>query len=110
MIGLIVRFVVSALVLMAVSWLTPGFVVKGGFIGALIAAVVIAILGYIAESLLGEKVSPQRRGVVGFITAAVVIYLAQFIIPDMLSVSLIGALLSALIIGIVDAVVPTAVR
>ena len=110
LVGLIVRFIVSALVLMAVSWLTPGFVVKGGFVGALIAAVVIAVLGYIAESLLGEKISPQRRGAVGFVTAAVVIYLAQFIIPNMLSVSLLGALISALIIGIVDAVVPTVVR
>ncbi len=110
MLGLIVRFVVSALVLMAVSWLAPGFVVRGGFVGALIAAVVIAVLGYIAESLLGENISPQRRGVVGFITAAVVIYLAQFIIPNLLSVSIIGALISALIIGLIDAVVPTAVR
>ncbi|MBO8136733.1 MAG: phage holin family protein [Desulfotomaculum sp.] len=110
MIGLIVRFIVSALVLMAVSFISPGFVVRGGFTGALIAAVVIAVLGYIAESLLGENVSPQRRGVVGFVTAAVVIYLAQFIIPNLLSVSLLGALISAFIIGLIDAVVPTMVR
>ncbi len=110
MIGLIVRFVVSALVLLAVSWLSPGFVVSGGFTGALIAAVVIAVLGYIAESLLGDKVSPQRRGIVGFVTAAVVIYLAQFIIPNLLNVSILGALISAFIIGLIDAVVPTMVR
>ncbi|MEG6614850.1 phage holin family protein [Peptococcaceae bacterium 1198_IL3148] len=110
MVGLIVRFIVSALVLLAVSWLSPGFVVRGGFTGALIAAVVIAVLGYIVESLLGDKVSPQRRGIVGFITAAVVIYLSQFIIPNLLSVSLMGALISAFIIGIIDAVVPTVVR
>ncbi|WP_031513229.1 phage holin family protein [Desulfofalx alkaliphila] len=110
MIGLIVRFVVSALVLLAVSWLAPGFVVSGGFTGALIAAVVIAVLGYIAESLLGDKIDPQRRGVVGFVTAAVVIYLAQFIIPNLLSVSLVGALIAAFIIGLIDAVVPTVIR
>ncbi|MTI81495.1 MAG: phage holin family protein [Firmicutes bacterium] len=110
MVGLIVRFVVSALVLMAVSFISPGFVVEGGFTGALIAAVVIAVLGYIAESLLGERVSPQRRGVVGFVTAAVVIYLAQFIIPNLLSVSLLGAIISAFVIGIIDAIVPTVVR
>jgi len=108
--GMLVRFVVSALVLIVVSWLSPGFVVRGGFIGALIAAVVIALLGYIAEALLGEKVSPQSRGVVGFIVAAVVIYLAQFIIPGLLSVSLVGALISAFIIGLIDAVVPTVLR
>lgn len=110
MLGMVIRFVVAALVLLVVSWLSPGFVVHGGFVGALIAAVVIAVLGYIAESLLGDRISPQRRGLVGFITAAVVIYLAQFIIPNLLTVSLVGALISAFIIGLIDAFVPTVVR
>ncbi|MEL7566664.1 MAG: phage holin family protein [Dehalobacterium sp.] len=109
MIGLIVRFVVSALVLMVISWLLPGISVNG-FVGALIAAVVIAVLGYIAEKLMGKNISPYGRGIVGFISAAVVIYLAQFIIPNYLSVSLIGSLLAALVVGIVDAFVPTALR
>ncbi|MFA7467462.1 MAG: phage holin family protein [Desulfotomaculaceae bacterium] len=109
-IGLIIRFVVSALVLIVVSWLAPGFVVHGGIVGALIAAAVIAVLGYVAEALLGDRISPQNRGIVGFITAAVVIYLAQFIIPNMLSVSLIGALIAAFVIGLIDAVVPTVLR
>jgi len=108
--GLVIRFVVSALVLIVVSWLSPGFVVSGGFVGALIAAVVIAVLGYIAEALLGERISPRNRGLVGFITAAVVIYLAQFIIPTLLSVNLVGALISAFIIGLIDAFVPTVIR
>jgi Membrane protein of unknown function. len=108
--GLIIRFVISALVLIVVSWLSPGFVVKGGFIGALIAAAVIALLGYAAEALLGDRISPQSRGVVGFLAAAVVIYLAQFIIPGFLSVTLVGALISAFIIGLIDAVVPTVLR
>lgn len=109
-IGLIIRFVVSALVLIVVSWLAPGFVVRGGFTGALIAAAVIAVLGYVAEALLGDKISPQNRGIVGFITAAVVIYLAQFVIPNLLSVNLVGALISAFVIGLIDAVVPTVLR
>lgn len=109
MIGLIVRFIVSAIVLMVVSWLLPGISVNG-FIGALIAAVVIAVLGYAAEKLMGREISPYGRGAVGFISAAVVIYLAQFIVPSYLSVSLIGSLLAALVIGIVDAFVPTALR
>lgn len=109
MVGLIIRFLVSALVLMLVSWLLPGISVNG-FTGALLAAIVIAVLGYIAESLMGKKVSPYGRGIIGFISAAVVIYLAQYIIPNYLSVSLVGSLLAALVIGIVDAFVPTALR
>ena len=109
MIGTIVRFVVSALVLMLIGYLLPGITVSG-FIGALIAAAVIALLGYAVEAILGEKISTRSLGLVGFITAAVVIYLAQFIVPNYLSVSLLGALLAAFVIGIIDAFVPTELR
>jgi len=108
MIGMIIRFIVSALVLMLVSFLIPGFQVAG-FTGALIAAIVIAVLGFIVESLMGKKISPQSRGIVGFITAAVVIYLAQFLVPAM-RVTWWGALLASFVIGIIDAFVPTELR
>lgn len=106
----VIRFIISALVLIAVSWLSPGFSVRGGVVGALIAAAVIAILGYLAELLLGERISPRSRGVVGFVTAVVVIYLAQFIIPGVVSVNILGAIIAAFIIGLIDAVVPTMLR
>lgn len=109
MIGAVVRFIVSALVLMLVSFLIPGISVNG-FVGALIAALVIAGLGYVAEMIMGDKVSPKARGVVGFVVSAVVIYLAQFIIPGFLSVSLLGSLIAAFVIGIIDAFVPTELR
>jgi len=109
MLGLIVRFIVSALVLLVIAALIPGVSVAG-FWGALIAAVVIAVLGYAVEAILGDRISPRSRGLVGFITAAVVIYIAQFIIPSYFSVSLIGALIAAFIIGLVDAFVPTELR
>lgn len=105
---MIVRFIVSALVLMLMSFILPGFKIAG-FTGALIAAIVIAILGFIVESLFGNQISPQNRGVVGFITAAVVIYLAQFLVPAM-SVTWWGALLASIVIGIVDTFVPTELR
>lgn len=109
MIGAIVRFVVSAIVLLLIGMFLPGITVKG-FVGALIAAAVIAILGYLVELVLGEKVSPRSRGVVGFITAAVVIYLAQFIVPSYLNVSILGSILAAFVVGIVDAFIPTTIR
>ena len=109
-IGLIIRFVVSAIVLMLVGALLPGIKVTTGFVGALIAAIVIAVLGYLVETLLGDRISPRSRGVVGFVVSAVVIYLAQFIVPGLLSVSIIGALIAAFVIGIIDAFVPTAIR
>ncbi|HHW17801.1 MAG TPA: phage holin family protein [Firmicutes bacterium] len=106
--GVIVRFVVSAIVLLILGLVLPGFSVFG-FANALIAAVVIAALGWAVEAILGERVSPQSRGLVGFIVAAVVIYVAQFLVPGM-RVSILGALLASLVIGIIDAFVPTVIR
>jgi len=40
----------------------------------------------------------------------VVIYLAQFIVPAQISASILGALIAAFVIGLIDAVVPTMIR
>lgn len=109
MLGLIVRFIVSALVLMFTSFLVPGFRVAG-FWAALVAAVAIALVGYAVEALFGRRVSHQSRGIVGFVTGAVVIWIAGALMPNAMQVSLIGALLASLVIGIVDAFVPTELR
>ncbi|WP_408954879.1 phage holin family protein [Natroniella sp. ANB-PHB2] len=107
-VGAIVRLIVSAFVLLGIGFLLPGVEVIG-FTNALIAAVVIALIGYLLESVLGEDISPQGRGIIGFITAAVVIYATQYLVAGM-SVTVIGALLAALTIGIIDAFVPTQLR
>lgn len=110
MLGVIIRFIVSAIVLLLVSYIVPGLQVAG-FTGALIAAVVIAGIGWVVEMAFGRaKISRAGRGVVGFITSAVVIYLSQFIVPGSIRVSIIGALLASLVIGIVDTFVPTELR
>lgn len=106
--GAIVRFIVSALVLMLVGFILPGFK-SLTFVHALFAAIVIAALGWVVESLLGKTVSPYGRGVVGFIVSAVIIWAAQFVVPGM-AVSVIGALLAAFVIGIIDLFVPTTIR
>jgi putative membrane protein len=106
--GAIIRFIVSAIVLMILGRVLPGFSVFG-FTNALIAALVIAALGWAVEAILGQRVSPQSRGIIGFIVAAVVIYVAQFLTPGM-SVTPLGALLASLVVGIIDAFIPTVVR
>lgn len=104
--GTIVRFVIAALVLMVVGYIVPGFSV-GGFWSALFLAVVIAALGWIIEGLFGKRVTPFGRGIVGFLASAAVIWVAQFIVGDM-DVSILGALLAALVIGIIDLFIPVA--
>lgn len=102
--GHIVRFIVSALVLMFVGWVVPQFSV-GGFWSALFLALVIAVAGWIIESVFGKKVTPFGRGIVGFLVSALVIWLAQFIVGDV-EVTLLGAILAALVIGLIDLFIP----
>lgn len=104
----IVRFIVSALVLMLVGYIVPGFT-RMTFVNALIAAIAIAAIGYLIEMVAGRNISPYGHGIVGFIVSAVVIYAVQFFVPGM-SVSIIGAVLAAVVVGIIDMFVPTKLR
>jgi putative membrane protein len=102
--GHVVRFIVSAIVLMVVGYIVPQFSV-GGFWSALFLALVIAALGWIVEGIFGKRVSPFGRGIVGFLASAAVIWVAQFIVGGV-SVTWLGAILAALVIGIIDLFIP----
>lgn len=100
----IIRFIVSAIVLMIVSFIVPGFNVIG-FWSAFWAAVAIAVIGWIVEAFFGNRISPYGRGIVGFLTSAVIIYMTQFFVRGV-EVTILGALLASLVIGIIDLFVP----
>jgi len=104
--GHVVRFIVAALVLMLVGLIVPQFEV-GGFWSALMLALVIAVIGWIAEAVFGQRITPFGRGIVGFLVSAVVIWLAQFVVGGV-KVTWLGALLAALVIGIIDLFIPVA--
>jgi len=104
--GHIVRFIASALVLIVVGWLVPGFRV-GDFWSALLLALFIAVLGWIIEGIFGKRVTPFGRGIVGFLVSALVIWTAQFFIGDV-DVSWLGAILAALAVGLIDLFIPVA--
>jgi putative membrane protein len=104
--GHVVRFIVSAIVLMIVGWLVPRFSV-GGFWSALFLALVIAVLGWIIEGIFGKRITPFGRGIVGFLSSALVIWLAQFVVGGVRA-TIIGAILAALVIGIIDLFIPVA--
>jgi pilus assembly protein TadC len=69
----------------------------------------IAAIGFGLEAIFGRNISPYARGGVGFVVSAVIFYLLQFIIPG-LRVTVLGALIAAAIVGIIDMFVPTGVR
>lgn len=102
--GWVVRLILVAVVLAITSFFTPGFSINGVW-SFLFAAVIITALDYLAEAIMGVDASPMGKGVKGFVIAAVILYLTQFLVPSM-SVSIIGALLAAVVIGIIDAIFP----
>ena len=100
----IIRLIVGAIVLGVTAALIPGFVINSIWT-LLIAAAVLALLDYLAQRVLGVDATPFGRGISGFIVAAVIIYATKFIVPGY-SVTLIGAVLGALVYGLVDLIIP----
>jgi putative membrane protein len=102
--GMLVRFVVNAIVLMVISFFIPGFFIKSFWV-AILAAVVISFLDYGVQAIFKIDASPLGRGISGFILSAVIIYLTAVLIPGF-AVTFWGTIIGALLIGIVDLVLP----
>lgn len=100
----LIRLVVGAIVLAITAFLTPGFTITGIW-PLLFGALVLAILDYLASKLLGINATPFGRGITGFILAAVIIYVTQYFVPGF-TVTIFGALIGALVYGIVDLIIP----
>lgn len=101
------RMCVTAIILAVVSLLTPGFSITGLW-SYLIAAVIISLLDTLVEHVMKTDVSPFGRGLKGFLISAVILYAAQYFVPNM-TVTVWGAILGALVIGVLDAILPARV-
>jgi len=104
-VGFIIRFVVAAVVLLVTSWLVPGFSIRG-FWAALIAALIISGIDYLIGRLFNFDAAPLGRGLSGFLVSAAIIYFTQYFVGNM-AVSIWGALIGALVIGLIDMFLPT---
>ncbi|MBC7087831.1 phage holin family protein [Soehngenia saccharolytica] len=101
---LIVKIIVSAVVLGITAFFTPGFSTSG--IGTLIlAAIVIGVLNWVAVKVVGVNASPFGAGAIGFIVTALVLYLTRYFV-DGYNITILGAIIGALVLGIVDALLP----
>lgn len=101
------RMIIMAIILAIVSFLTPGFSIHGLW-SYLFAAVIISLLDFLVERFMNINATPFGNGLKGFVIAAIILYLAQFIVLNM-SVNIWGALIGALVIGILDAIFPNRV-
>ena len=95
---------ITSIVVAIAAYFTPGFTIDGLW-SLLLAAVVIGILDYLVQRFTGIDASPFGRGIAGFLVAAIILYVTKFIVPGF-NISLWGAIIGALVIGVVDAIMP----
>ena len=104
MIKLLIKVLVSGLAILLTSALSIGIQIDG-YTTAILAAVVIGILDWAINKFTGVDASPFGRGAVGFIVAALILFITGRIV-DGFNVTIIGALVGAIVLGIVDSFLP----
>lgn len=98
------RLITAAIVLAITAFFTPGFTINN--IWALAAAtIVLTIIDYLITRFTGLHASSFGKGFVGFVLAAVVLYVTQYFVAGY-SISWIAAIIGALVYGVVDYFLP----
>lgn len=98
------RLVTAAIVLAITAFFTPGFTINSIWSLA-IAAIVLTIIDYLIVKFTGLHATPFGKGFVGFVLAAVILYVTQYFVAGY-SISWIAAIIGALVYGIVDYFLP----
>ena len=94
------RLITAAIVLGITAFFTPGFQISN--IWALAAAaVVLTIIDYLLTRFTGLHASAFGKGFVGFVLAAVVLYITQYFVAGY-TISWLAAIVGALVTGVVD--------
>ena len=98
------RLITAAIVLAITAFFTPGFEISN--IWALAAAaVVLTVIDYLITKFTGLHASSFGKGFVGFVLAAVVLYVTQYFVAGY-TISWIAAIVGALVYGVVDYFLP----
>ena len=98
------RLITAAIVLAITAFFTPGFHINN--IWALAAAaVVLTVIDYLITKFTGLHASSFGKGFVGFVLAAVVLYVTQYFVAGY-TISWIAAIVGALVYGVVDYFLP----
>ena len=98
------RLIGAAVVLAITAFFTPGFSINNIWT-LIIAAVVLTVLDYLVTKFTGLHASPFGKGFVGFVLAAITLYVTQFFVAGY-TISWIAAIIGALIYGVVDYFLP----
>ena len=98
------RLITAGIVLAVTAFFTPGFQISN--IWALAAGtIVLTLMDYLITKFTGLHASAFGKGFVGFVLAAVVLYLTQYFVAGY-TISWIAAIVGALVYGVVDYFLP----
>ena len=98
------RFLVAAIILGITAFFTPGFSINNIWALA-IATLVLSVMDYLIVKFTGLHASAFGKGFIGFILAAVTLYLTQYFVAGY-SISFLAAIVGALVYGVVDYIMP----
>lgn len=101
---MLIRILVTAIVIAIAAYFTPGFTIDGVW-SLVLAAIVIGVLDHLVQKFTGVDATPFGRGIAGFLVAALILYVTKFIVAGF-NISVWGAIIGALVIGVVDAIIP----
>lgn len=98
------RLVTAAIVLAITAFFTPGFSISN-FWTLVAAAIVLTVLDYLITKFTGLHASAFGKGFVGFVLAAVILYVTQYFVSGY-TISWMAAIIGAIVYGIVDYFIP----
>lgn len=98
------RLLTSAVILAITAFFTPGFSINNIW-SLIIAAIVLTVIDFLITKFTGLHASTFGKGFVGFVLAAVVLYVTQYFVAGY-AISWVAAIIGALIYGVVDYFIP----
>ena len=101
---MLIRIITSSSIFAITVFFTPNFKISS-FPIFILSAICIIVLDYLMSIITGIHDIPLGRGIVGFISAAIIIYITQFFI-DGYYITIVSSLIAAAIYGIIDSMLP----
>ncbi|MBZ4667439.1 MAG: phage holin family protein [Defluviitaleaceae bacterium] len=100
----LLRLLGTAVVLAITAFFTPGFSIANLW-ALIVASIVITAIDYLIEKVTGIDASPFGRGILGFIVSVAIIYFTKYLVQGF-DVTLWGAIIGSIVIGIINALTP----
>ena len=101
---LVLKYISATAILTATTFFTPNFTISS-LPALFLSSFVIIILDYMMSIITGINDSSIGRGIVGFVSAAIIIYMTQFIVPGYY-ISMLSSLIAAAIYGTLNSFMP----